>query len=909
MVGLSSEDLSLIEMGVLARWNIKPRLLGVPGVANVAIWGQRERQLQVQVDPEELHAQDVTLDEIIETTGEALWVSPLSFLESSSPGTAGWIDTPNQRLTLRHLLPISNPEDLARVAVVGHEGLLLGDVTTVVEDHQPLIGDAALTDGPGMILVIEKFPGANTLEVTRGVEKALSDLAPGLQGMEVDTELYRPANYIETAVANIGTLLVIGLVLIALVFLAFYFQWRTALISLLAVPLAFVGAGMVLYLTGATFNMMMLAGMIVALVIVVDDAVVDVENVGRRIRQSHESGDGNSADDNLSMSIILNAILETRSPLGFALLIILLAILPIFLLPGLTGAFFQPLVTSYVLALIASLLVALIVTPALSYTLLSGVSLRRQSPIARGLENIYSKLLGLTVRSGILALIVAAVFIVIGLGVLPFLDVSLLPTLRQPSLLIGLEAAPGTSGAEMNRITTQASNELRAIPGVGKVGSHIGRAITGDSVVGINSGELWVNIEENADYDTTIAAIQAVVDGYPGLSRQVQNYQPDRISEVLSGAESDIVVRVYGHELDILREKALEVEAALASIDGVDSAQAVMHPEEPQVEIEVDLAKAEAHGIKPGDVRRQATTLLSGILVGNLFEEQKVFDVVVWAKPELRQNLTDISELMIDTPSGAQIPLNEVADVRIAPAPTVIERDAVSRYMDVNATVNGRTVDAVRADIAASLQNIDIPFEYHFEVLSDSGAVQTNQLRLTAVAIVALIGIYLLFQAAFSSWRLAFFILITLPMALVGGVLAALISGGVLSLGSLFGFFALFAVAVRNGLVMIRHFQDLAQDEKNEIGPELVLRGASERLTPILMTALAAGLALTPLLFGGNVPGNEFIFPMAAVILGGLLTTTLLTLFIVPALYLRWPSTHPVPIKQQSDAQPTPEAA
>ena len=492
---------------------------------------------------------------------------------------------------------------------------------------------------------------------------------------------------------------------------------------------------------------------------------------------------------------------------------------------------------------------------------------------------------------------------------MPFLDVSLLPTLQRTNLLIGLEAVPGTSRPEMNRITTQASNELRAIPGVSKVGSHVGRAITGDAVVGINSGELWVSIADGADYDATVAAVQNVVDGYPGLARTVQNYQPERIAEVLAGTEGDIVVRVYGHELDVLREKALEVEAVLAGIDGVGEAQTVLYAEEPQVEIEVDLAKAEEHGIKPGDVRRQATTLLSGILVGNLFEEQKVFDVVVWAKPELRQNLTDINELMIDTPGGEQIALSEVADVRIAPAPTVIERDAVSRYVDVTANVNGRAIDAVKGDIESSLQSISIPFEYHMEVLSDSQAVQSNQIRLTAVTLTALFGIYLLLQATFSSWRLAFFILLTLPMALVGGVIAVFISGGTLSLGSLFGFYALFAVATRNGLVLIRHLQNLAQAEGNQVTPELVLRGAKERMTPVLMTALATGVAITPLIFGGNVPGNEIVRPMGMVILGGLITSTLLTLFIVPALYLRWPSTIPILTQTQVDVQTTPEAA
>lgn len=900
MVGLSSDELSLIEMGVLARWNIKPRLLGVPGVANVAIWGQRERQLQVLVDPAELNAQGVTLDQIVETTGEALWVSPLSYLEASAPGTAGWIDTPNQRLSVRHLLPITTPEDLARVAVVDHAELTLGDVATVVEDHQPLIGDAALTEGPGLILVIEKFPGANMLEVTQGVEQALADLQPGLQGMQIDTTLFRPANYIETAVGNLTTLAIIGLVLIALLLLAFYFQWRSALISLIAIPLSLLGAGIVLYLTDATFDVVLLAGMVVALTIVVDDAIVDVENVSRRLRERQEQGD--------PMPAIVNAIIETRSPLGFALLIILLAVLPILFLPGLSGAFFQPLVASYVLAIIVSLLVALIVSPALSYSLLPAAS-KRQSPIAQWLEGAYDGLLKGTVRAGVPALIVAIVLVVIGVATIPFLNVSLLPELKQTDLLIELEAAPGTSRPEMNRITAQASEELRAIPGVRNVSFHVGRAITGDAVVGINSGEIWISLDENADYPTAVAAIGSVVNGYPGLAHDVQTYQPEQITETFIGSDSEMVVRIYGHDLDTLRAKALEVEQMIAGIDGVAEARAELYAELPQVEIEVDLTKAEEHGIKPGDVRRQATTLLSGILVGNLFEEQKVFDVVVWARPELRSSLTDIRELMIDTPGGEQIALHEVADVRIAPTATVIERDAVSRYLDVDVGVAGRSVDAVKSDIEAQIQQIDVPFEYHMEVLSNFQALQTSQTRLIAIAIAAVLGIYLLLQAAFSSWRLAFLILLVLPVALVGGVLAALIGGGTLSIGAVFGLFALFALAVRNGLVMIRHFQNLARASGNQVDPELVVRGARERLTPILMTVLATGLALTPMLIAGDMPGNEVLHPMAVVILGGLVTSTVLTLFIVPAVYLRWPSTLPVAMDAEAGPQPAPETA
>jgi CzcA family heavy metal efflux pump len=913
MVGLSSDELSPIEMGVLSRWIIKPRLLGVPGVANVAIWGQRERQLQVQVDPAELHARGVSLSQVIESAGEALWVSPLTYLQSSAPGTAGWIDTPNQRLSIRHLLPISTPDELARVVVAGNADLTLGDISSVVEDHQPLIGDAALQDGPGYLLVIEKFPGANTVEVTRGVEEALAALQPGLQGMEIDTGVFRPANYIESSVSNISTLLLIGAVLVALVLFLFYFQWRTTLISLIVIPLSLIAAGMVLLITGATFNLMILAGLAVALGVIIDNAIVDVESVAQRLRRGREEG-----SDELPASIILETIVEMRGTLGFALFIILLAILPIFFFSGGSTPFFEPLATSYVVAILASLLVALIVTPALSVSLLSGASLRRESPVATGLQRFYGGLLARTVKAPYVALVVAGVLIVIGLVALPMLDLEVLPSLEERDLLVEFEAAPGTSRPAMNRIMAQATSELQAIPGVRDIGSHIGRAITGDSVVGINSGELWISLDPAADYDATVASIRGVVAGYPGLKREVKTYQPERrTTQVLTGPDKDVVVRIYGHELDVLSDKAQEVALALAEIDGIDDAQPVLYAQEPQVEVEVDLAAAEQNGIKPGDIRRQATILLSGIQVGSLFEEQKVFDVIVWGVPELRSNLTNISELLIDKPDGTQVTLGEVADVRVAPAATVIQRDAVSRFVDVGANVSGRSLKAVTADVQSRLEGVSVPFEYHMEMLQDTQdqGAGNGLLGLLPVAIAVVIGIYLLMQASFGSWSLAFVVLLTLPMALVGGVLAVLIGGGVLSIGALFGFFAVLAIAVRNGVVMVNHLRRQVPDEAEaEQGSasdmsELVVRGARERLVPILMTVLAMAGILLPTLIAGGIAGNEISAPMAAVVLGGLVTTTLLNLFIVPALYLRWPSALPAASSPQSSPQPSIEAA
>jgi Cu/Ag efflux pump CusA len=884
MVGLSSKDLSLIEMGVLARWNIKPRLMGVPGVANVAVWGQRERQLQVQVDPEQLRAKGVTLSQVIETAGEALWVSPLSYLEASTPGTAGWIDTPNQRLGIRHLLPIRTPEDLAKVTVVESQGLLLSDVARVVEDHQPLIGDAGVNNGPGLMLVIEKFPGANTLDVTRGVEEALDTMRPGLSGVEIDTTIFRPANYIELALGNLTTALLIGAVLVALAFGAFFFGWRTALIGLAVIPLSLVAAAFVLYLRGATFNTMILAGLVIALGAIIDDAVVGVENVERRLRQARQEG-----SDKSTAAIILEASLEIRSPIAYATLILLLAVMPVFFISGLTGAFFAPLALSYTLALLASLVVALIVTPALSLLLLPKVPLeRRASPLVGWLQRGYNRALAPIVRSPRLAYLVVGVIMLAGLVAAPFLGQSLLPSFKQTELLIQWEATPGTSRSEMNRIASQASQELRAIPGVRNVGAHVGRAETGDQIVGINSGELWVSLDPAANHDATTAAVREVIDGYPGLFLAVQTYQPDRIGAALTQPDQDIVVRVYGHDLGVLRDKGQEVRQAISEIGGVVDARMDLQTEEPQVEIEVDLAAAERYGIKPGDVRRSATTLLSGLQVGNLFEEQKVFDVVVWGAPETRNSLTNIGKLLIDRPDGGHVRLEEVADIRIAPVPTIIKRDAVSRFIDIGARVSGRDLGSVTADIKQRLQAVEFPPEFHAEVLGESIERQAALQRMIGVVVVALVGMFLLLQAAFGSWRLAAMFFLTLPTALAGGVLAALLGGGILSLGSLVGFFTVLGIAVRNGVLLIKHYQHLEQQEGAPFGSDLIMRGARERLAPIVLTACATALAVAPFVALGSIPGLEMVYPMALVILGGLITSLALNLFAMPALYLRF---------------------
>lgn len=888
MVGLSSKDLSLIDMSVLARWNIQPKLVGLPGVANVAIWGLRDQQLQVQVDPKELNAKGVTLDQIIETSGEALWVSPLSYLESSSPGTAGWIDTPNQRLSIQHILPIISPEDLAKVPVIDKTNVLLGDVAKIVTDNQPLIGDAVLNSGNGLLLVIEKFPGASTLDVTKAVDEALTAMAPGLQGIEIDKTIFRPANYIEQALGNLGRTLTISAVLVAVALFLLFFNWRIALVSLLTIGVSLVLGAYVLYLRGVpTLNIMVLAGLALALVVIVDDAIVDIDNIARRLRQSRQVGNAQTSFD-----IALSAVLESRGTAFFATLAILLAVMPLYFMEGLTGLFLQPLVVAYAWAVVTSLVIGMVVAHGLALLLLDNAKdparyVQRESPILAGLQKIYNGGLAGLVRAPLVAIVIAAVCIVIGLGAYALLDVSLLPQLKQTEVLVRWNGAPGTSRTQMNRSIAQASNELRTVPGVKNVGAHVGRAITGDQVVNINAGEIWVSLDGAADHAAVMAAIHEIVAGYPGLLSEVELYQPTRTHEALTGPAKDIAVRVYGHDEAVIREKAQEISGLLTGITSLTDVTAEIPSDEPEVQIEVDLAKAEKHQVKPGEVRRQASALISGIQVGSLYQDQKVFDVIVWGNPEIRNSLTNIRNLLIDAPGG-QVPLGDLAEVRIAPAPTMIRRDTVSRFIDVTANVGSGSIASASAAIAEKIKGVTFPLEHHAELVAESAERAVAQQRTLYMVVAALLGIFLLLQAVSQKWSMAALTFVTLPMALAGGAVAALLSGGTLSLGALFGFLAILAIALRNVFAQIQHFHYLEQELGQSFGADLVSRGAGERFGPILTTAITTILALLPFIFLGNSAGHEVVHPMALVIIGGLVTSTIYNLLVVPALYLRY---------------------
>jgi Cu/Ag efflux pump CusA len=883
MIRLSSSSVSPIDMSVLARWKIKPRLMGVPGVANVAIYGQRDRQLQVQVDPKKLRAEHVTLTQLIETAGNALWVSPLTFVEASTPGTGGFFESANQRLSVQHISPIATPQQLAAVPVQDSGKLRLGEVANVIEDHQPLIGDAVPDGQPSLFLVIEKFPGADTLKVTRDVEAAMADMAPGLKGIAVDTQGYRPASFVETALRNAGWAALIGFMLLIAVLLAIFASWRAALIGAIVLPVSLTTAAFVLYLQGTTFTTITLLGLAAAVAIVVDDVITDI-NAARGITAEGEAP-------------VKAAFSAVRGPLVFATLAILLGTVPFLFLGSVVTAFSSPLVLAFALAVLSSMVVSFLLTPTLGVLLLRGPhgrqGERRPGPLTRGTRRLFDRGFAAIGRPG-RAWALAGVLVLALLAIIPQAtgNSSLLPTLQDRNLLLHVQALPGTSLIEMDRITAAAGNELQTLPGVRSVGTHVGRAIGSDQLTNVNSAEVWITLDDRADYARTKAAITTVMHGYPGLRTDLVTYPGDRVGQVTADQRDDLLVRVYGADLNVLQQKAGDVRAMLTHVSGVAHPVVRPIPQQPTVAVKVNLAAAQKYGLRPGDIRRDATTLTSGLIVGNLYEQSKIFDVVIWGAPQTRSNLTELGNMLIDTPGGGQVALKDVASLTVRAEPAAIVHDDVLRSVEVAARVTGDPSE-VAAAVRAQIARMPMPYEYHAEVFGNATIRSSDATRGLAYGAVALVGIFLLLQAAVASWRRAGLMLASLPLSAVGGVLTAPLAGGISNIASLTGLFAVMALALRACVLLGRRIDS---------GVE----AARERTVAVLQTALATAAIMVPAAFMSSGPGLELLHPLAVTMLGGLVTLLLVQGLLLPVLLLPGPDRTAV---GQGGSRPIPEPA
>ncbi|MCA9137490.1 MAG: efflux RND transporter permease subunit [Planctomycetales bacterium] len=886
-IGLWSDTQTQMEMTTLTKWTIRPRLMGIAGVANVAVWGEKDPQLQVVVDPLRLSAHGITVDAVLQTVRDATAV-----------GSGGFIDTPNQRLALRHVPAVYTPEQLGEIPIrpsgnpstrtqtgttlarSGGTPLRIRDVAEVKFDHAPPIGDAIINSRPGLLLIVEKQPWANTLDVTRNVEKAMLELKPAMGEVEYDTTIFRPATFIERSLGNLSHSMLVGCVLVIVVLLLFLFDWRCAVISATAIPLSLISAMLVLYYRGGTINTMVLAGLVIALGEVVDDAIIDVENIIRRLRLNAASDAPRS-----SFTVVLEASMEVRSAVVYATIIVVLAFLPVFFLTGLAGAFFKPLAASYILAILASLAVALTITPAMSLVLLPKSASKRRvdGPLVQFFKWLYRMVLGAAIRLRLITVIVTAVILAGIAGTTTQLGEQLMPKFRETDFLMHWVEKPGIGIDAMNRVTLRASEDMMAVDGVLNFGSHIGRATVADEVVGPNFTELWISIYDKKDYDKTVADVQTIVDGYPGLYRDLLTYLTERIKEVLTGTSASIVVRVFGPEMDELRSTADAVAAQIKPIPGVSTLKVEPQVLVPQISVHMRPEAASQFHLTPGALMRSVTTLVNGMQVGEIYKDQNIFGVIVRGKTELHSDLRTLGELMIDTPSGSQVPLCDVADLTIIPAPNEIKRESASRRIDITCNVDGRDLASVATDIErAVLANVNFKTGYHPEFLGEYAEAKASRNRLLLLSIASIIAIAVILYIDFQSWKLVLLILCTLPLALIGGVLGVHASGGILSLGSLVGFVTVLGIAARNAIMLISHYRHLATEEGVSDQYELILRGAEERLAPIMMTALTTGLALVPLILTGEIPGQEIEYPMGLVILCGLTTGTIVNLVVLP---------------------------
>lgn len=892
MIRLSSPDVPIIDLSVLARWNIKPRLMGVPGVANVAIWGQREQQMQVQVDPARLAASGVTLNQIIETTGNAVWVSPLSFLRASAPGSGGFIETGNQRLGIQHVLPITTPADLSRVSIehVAGPSRTLGDVATVVENHQPLIGDAATGGDPGLVLVIEKFPGMSTVAVTAAIDQALDDLRPGLRGVKVDASIYRPATSIESTARSLGLGSLLSVLVVAGLLALVFRSWRLGLLVLVVLVVTVGGTLGALSLLGTGMNTMIFAGLVLAMTVVVGDAVADMHSL-RRLRPdgaARPGGEGLDVTREQRSGLLAHALRASRTAAGFGSLVAVISLLPAVFLGGIEAAFFRPLVLAVALALAIALILGWTLTIGLVVILLRSGPSRRPSRVVLRSRDAYGSLLSRWVRRAPALLAGAAVLALAGAVLLPVLATTArsVPVLTDSNLVVRLDAKAGTSIDEMGRITERARAAVAELPGVTGVAGHVGRAIASDQVVGVSSGELWVRLDGAHDRSTVKGLVQGAVRAIPGLRADVVGYAEGKVGDSLRARRTQFAVRIFGVHMDALRQQADLVSNRLRQVPGVSGIALDLPPTEPVAEIEVSLAAAEKAGIKPGEVRRAAAALVQGIDVGFLFERQKVFQVVVTGVPTLRHSLTSVGELLIDTPAGGRVRLRDVATIRVVPRDTTIRHVDTQRYIDVVASVDGRPVYDVATEVQRAVRQMTFPREYHAEVPAQYAAEWGTGPMTAGILLAVVLGVLVLLATAVRSWRLAFAILLLLPLALSGGAAVALLSGGA-TFVTLAALAVVLGATVRDAILLVLTARRRQAEVPSHSRPQVVVEASRERLLPTALSGLLAGLALVPLVVLGGAVGHDVLLPLAAVVWGGLLTSWLVTLVVLPLLLCR----------------------
>ena len=882
MIGLTAEGrTSSQSLRTWTDWTLRRRLQAVPGVAHVEVFGGDVKQYQIQVSPLRLQEYGITLDEVMQASRQA-----------TGFGGAGFIETENQRLPIRQRTRIEHPDDLAAVPVAVRDGisLPLGDVADVRLGAADRVGSATINGLPGVMLVVHKQPDFNTLTVTASVQSALDELSAALPpDVKLHPLLFRQAAFIERAIGNLSHSLLLGCVLVTVVLVLFLMNLRVLLISLTAIPLSLMGAILVLLGSGASLNAMTLGGLAIALGEVVDDAIVDVENVLRRLQENRLLPEPRPLFD-----VVLDASLEVRSAVVYASFIVMLVFLPVFFLEGLAGKLFGPLGLAYVIAVLVSLVVALTVTPALCLLMLGSAKhpANAEPWLVRMCNAVYRWLLPPFLRRPLLVMLAAVLLLAGAVSAIPFLGGEFLPDFRESNFVVFMAGKPDSSLAESERVGQRLAKDLLSIQGVKTVAQQIGRADLSEDTWGPNVSEVWISLTDDADYDRVLADIRQVLERTPGYAFQAKQFLRERIDEVLTGSTADLLVRIVGPDLQVLRKHAAEVAGVIGEIRGVKDLRVEQLVDVPQIDVLLKPRATAEYGLSVGATNQAIQTLLRGAQVGQIFEADSVFDVVVRSAPGLRDDPRALRDVMLDGPQGHPLPLGALADVSVTSGPNMINREQGRRRLLVTCNAEGRDVESVMSDIRERLRSkVPLPAGYHFEFAGEFAAKAEAQQRMLWLGAASLLGILLLLYLDFQNLKLSLLVMLSVPLACVGGVASVLLNGGDLSLGSLVGFVTVFGVAVRNGILLISNYLHM-QQHGQAFGPELVLRGSVERLAPILMTAGTTALAIIPLVVAGNLPGHEIEHPMAVVIMGGLASSTLLTLFVLPAVYLKFGKTN-----------------
>lgn len=897
-LGVTSNTRSLLELRTLVDAVMRPHLLAVTGVADVNVFGGDVRQWQIQVDPARMAAHGLSLDDIARAARTA-----------ATRAGAGFVENDNQRIVIAVDATPVQSRQLERLGVPAPDGRLvaLGDVARVVEAPAPSISAAQINGTPGVFLMVQGQLGANTLAVTRALETALDELAPMLEREQVTlhARLFRPANFIQTALGNVRTDVLVGATLVVIVLCLFLFNLRTALISALAIPLSLLSAVLLLLELGASLNIMVLGGLAIALGEVVDDAIIDCENIYRRLRENRLADAPRPA-----WQVVLDASLEVRASVVYATFIVALVFVPLLTLTGVAGKLFAPLGLAYIFAILASLAVALTVTPALCWALLAHRALPDEDPpLIRWMKPRYLALLGRIERRPQAVIAVIMLALAGGVGVLPLFGGEFIPPLKEGHFIVHLSAIPGTSPQETLRVGQRVTEKLLAIDGVQSVAQWVGRAQNGADPFGPHYSELEVEIgpldgarqariladirrtvtgdDGDEDHSDEAAAPDA---GFPGLSFAVNTFLTERIGETVSGFPATLVVQVFGNDLDRLDVDARAVAQALATVPGATDVQLLAPPGAPQVVVRPRLERLAAWRLTPAEVLEASTAAFAGATLSQVWRGPLATPLVLTLAPERRQHPDDIGRLPLRAPDGRMLRLSDVADVVVEDGRYKILHSGGKRVQTVTANLApGFDLDRFNDAVHARLRTAAALSPGHYLTVTGAAQAQSQARReLIVHSTLAAAGVGVLLLMAFGSLRNLCLTFANLPFALIGGVLAALAGGGWLSLGSVVGFVTLFGITLRNAIMLVSHYAHLVEREGLPWNADTALRGAAERLPSILMTALVTGLGLMPLVLGSGQPGRELEGPMAAIIVGGLATSTLLNLLVLPTLLLHY---------------------